>query len=176
MATTLPNTGAIIPAMTEAPDQAVNNAAFTAIDAAIASHLADDVTQVGGVHGLVVSSGVWTPRFGGSTTLGATTYTSQTGTYLRIGNLVYITATLRVSNATGGSGYYVVDNLPYSPSAITDKYYVNISQNLPVPAGTIADVSSGKIWLRIANGSSAIAYANLSIPLVVIISGFYRID
>lgn len=35
MATTLPNTGAIIPAMTEAPDQAVNNAAFTAIDAAI---------------------------------------------------------------------------------------------------------------------------------------------
>jgi hypothetical protein len=35
MATTLPNTGAIIPAMTEPADQAVNNAAFTAIDAAI---------------------------------------------------------------------------------------------------------------------------------------------
>ena len=33
MATTLPNTGAIIPAMTEPADQAVNNAAFTAIDA-----------------------------------------------------------------------------------------------------------------------------------------------
>ena len=32
MATTLPNTGAVIPAMAEAPDQAVNNAAFTAID------------------------------------------------------------------------------------------------------------------------------------------------
>ena len=35
MATTLPNTGAVIPAMTEPADQAVNNAAFTAIDTAI---------------------------------------------------------------------------------------------------------------------------------------------
>ena len=35
MATTLPNTGAIIPAMTEPADQEVNNAAFTAIDTAV---------------------------------------------------------------------------------------------------------------------------------------------
>ena len=35
MATTLPNTGAVIPATGEKPDQAVNNAAFTAIDTAI---------------------------------------------------------------------------------------------------------------------------------------------
>lgn len=45
MATTLPSTGAIIPEMTEAPDQAVNNAAFTAIDAAIASHLAESASK-----------------------------------------------------------------------------------------------------------------------------------
>lgn len=38
MATTLPNTGAVIPAMTEPADQAVNNAAFTAIDTAIGAN------------------------------------------------------------------------------------------------------------------------------------------
>lgn len=51
MATTLPNTGAIIPAMTEAPDQAVNNAAFTAIDAKIGAHLAESATD--NVHGML---------------------------------------------------------------------------------------------------------------------------
>ena len=35
MATTLPNTGAVIPATGEKPDQAVNNAAFAAMDVAI---------------------------------------------------------------------------------------------------------------------------------------------
>ena len=35
MATTLPNTGAVIPAMTDPADQEVNNAAFTAIDTKI---------------------------------------------------------------------------------------------------------------------------------------------
>ena len=52
MATTLPNTGAVIPAMTEPADQAVNNAAFTAIDTAIGAidtaggaHLAETVSQ-----------------------------------------------------------------------------------------------------------------------------------
>lgn len=39
MATTLPNTGAIIPATGEKPDQAINNAAFTAIDTAFAKSL-----------------------------------------------------------------------------------------------------------------------------------------
>ena len=46
MATTLPNTGAVIPAMTEPADQAVNNAAFTAIDAAVGAHLAEMTTQL----------------------------------------------------------------------------------------------------------------------------------
>ena len=41
MATTLPNTGAVIPAMTEPADQAVNSAAFTAIDTKIGAHLAE---------------------------------------------------------------------------------------------------------------------------------------
>ena len=50
MATTLPNTGAIIPAMTEPADQAVNNAAFTAIDTKMGAHLAESATD--NVHGL----------------------------------------------------------------------------------------------------------------------------
>ena len=41
MATTLPNTGAVIPAMAEPADQAVNNAAFTAIDETMGTHWAN---------------------------------------------------------------------------------------------------------------------------------------
>ena len=47
MATTLPNTGAVIPAMTEQADQAVNNAAFAAIDTKIGKLLNSGGTLTG---------------------------------------------------------------------------------------------------------------------------------
>ena len=50
MATTLPNTGAIIPAMTEPADQAINNEAFTAIDTKIGKLLNNGGTLTGAIN------------------------------------------------------------------------------------------------------------------------------
>ena len=108
MATTLPNTGAIIPAMTEAPDQAVNNAAFTAIDAAI---------------GGIIERGVWTPYLAGLTTAGTNTYSVQYGTYYKIGKLVHLNFSIVLTTKdTNMSGYAGIFGLPFTPKG--GSYYV----------------------------------------------------
>jgi len=68
------------------------------IDDELASHLAEDVTQAGGVHGLVVESGVWTPQLRGyEAGDDGNTYEIQNGTYLRIGSIVFFTFEIKLS-------------------------------------------------------------------------------
>lgn len=64
----------------------------------LAAHKAEDVTQAGGVHGLVVESGVWTPQLRGyEAGNDGSTYEKQNGTYLRIGSIVFFTFEIKLS-------------------------------------------------------------------------------
>lgn len=54
--------------------------------------------------------GTWTPSLGGTTT-----YTTQAGSYVKIGRLVYIFAYLNI-NAIGTGSTTVVSGLPFTPS------------------------------------------------------------
>lgn len=62
---------------------------------------------------IVSTSGTWTPTIYGSTTTGATTYTVQSGSYTRIGNVITASFSVTWSSATGTGGV-VVDSLPFS--------------------------------------------------------------
>jgi len=62
----------------------------------------------------VVSS--WTPTIRGSTTAGATTYTTQIGSYTRIGNRVFLQADMTVT-ATTGTGNMQIGGLPFAINA-----------------------------------------------------------
>lgn len=63
--------------------------------------------------------GTWTPtlRFGGATT--GITYTTQTGTYTRIGRMVYARATIALSSNGSASGGATVTGLPFNAAVTT---------------------------------------------------------
>lgn len=59
--------------------------------------------------------GPWTPSFTGS---GVTvTYTSRTGSYQRIGNYVFLNATIVVATSTTTGAKVTVTGLPFTPAA-----------------------------------------------------------
>lgn len=54
------------------------------------------------------TTGTWTPSIGGNAT-----YSSRSGTYTKIGRLVFITATINVSTVGTGS-QYIITGLPFT--------------------------------------------------------------
>ena len=142
----------------------------------VTTHLADNVSDADGAHGLIVNSGTWTPSFGGSTVLGTANYTHRQGSYMRVGNIVYIAASVRITSLTGGSGYFTISGLPFTPSNRVSKYFINIAQTVVASIDNIADVYTNKIWFRSGSGSAAVEYANISSQRDVEVSGIYMID
>jgi hypothetical protein len=63
----------------------------------------------------------WTPTLTGGTVAGATTYTSQLGTYIRIGSLVWVWGNITITAATG-TGNAVIGGLPFSASGASNNY------------------------------------------------------
>lgn len=66
--------------------------------------------------------GTWTPTISGSSTAGTGTYPARTGTYVKIGSLVTVTAYINISNHTG-TGDILLSNLPFTAFATSDVYF-----------------------------------------------------
>lgn len=62
--------------------------------------------------------GGWTPVLRGSGGDGAPTFTARTGTYVKVGNLVFITARITLSSKGGISGSISIDGLPFTATGI----------------------------------------------------------
>jgi len=68
--------------------------------------------------------GTFTPTVSGSTTAGTTTYLLQTGSYTKIGRMVYVNLIVQYSSATG-TGSYRIGGLPFTSSnGISENYAV----------------------------------------------------
>jgi hypothetical protein len=57
--------------------------------------------------------GVWTPELAGGTVAGTPTYSANTGSYVRIGALVFVTVRLAWTSLGGLNGIAIVDGLPF---------------------------------------------------------------
>lgn len=68
-----------------------------------------------------VDKGTFTPTLIGGSTAGSTTYSNQNGYYTRIGNLVFVTADIAISAATG-TGAVTLGNLPFTINNQTNGY------------------------------------------------------
>ena len=70
--------------------------------------------------------GTWTPNLGGNAT-----YTTQVGTYTRVGRLVFFTGYIKVNVLGSGSPYLIVD-LPFTAvnDVIGSSVYVSVWKNL----------------------------------------------
>jgi len=97
----------------------------SAVSQALAAHKAETVSQEGGVHGLEVEEGTWTPYFYGTTVSGNNQYSRQLGRYIRIGKQVTAILSLELSsidpNMSGslriGGLPYAVKNVAYLPNS-----------------------------------------------------------
>jgi hypothetical protein len=85
--------------------------------------------------------GTWTPVVIGSSTAGSATYSSQGGTYLKIGGLVFFRCFIGWSSGTG-SGQLIVTGLPFTCSGYTA---VTISYPNNINAGTNNYIANGFI-------------------------------
>jgi hypothetical protein len=62
--------------------------------------------------------GTWNPKITGNSAAFGQTYTSQLGRYTKIGNYVYLTYDVHLSDAGSPQGtYMVLGNLPFTPAA-----------------------------------------------------------
>lgn len=60
-------------------------------------------------------SGTFTPTIAGTTSAGTATYTTQSGQYTRIGDVVHFSLSVKYSGATG-TGLLLIKGLPFTPS------------------------------------------------------------
>ena len=99
--------------------------------------------------------GTWTPTYYGSSTAGTTTYTSQAGTYVKIGNSVYCECLLTWTAKTG-TGDGLVGGFPFAVDSYTTDsralFYIGAYSGYSI-TGTLSGVVQ-------ASGTNLILYSN----------------
>ncbi len=91
--------------------------------------------------------GTWTPSWGGTGGNPTNTYSTQTGTYTKIGNRVTCFCEIATATTSGGSGNLRILGLPFTVSSglsLKADYAVTFLANFPsggVGSGTLATLS-----------------------------------
>ena len=103
--------------------------------------------------------GTWTPyiNFGGNAV--GLTYSSRTGNYVRVGNLVWVSADIRLSAKGSSTGTVRIDGLPYTASAtaapgIANIIWYNMASNFVFVSGA---VTANDVYVLLVGYSAAAA-------------------
>jgi len=113
--------------------------------------------------------GTWTPTltFGGVDT--GNVYGAQEGTYTKIGNTVYVTASVRLTTLGSGTGNAEISGLPFTVSAGSEKgggtasYYIALTSLTSAPViragtgGTVLEIRDGT-----ATATNRITHSNFT--------------
>lgn len=111
---------------------------------------------------LFMKSGTWTPTYFGLGTAGATTYTTQQGNYVRIGNVVFAQFEVTWTAATG-TGTAAV-GLPFTAAATMEFPMPIWTSNVTFSAGTpygIVNTSSNYMVIGSPTTNAATATSNV---------------
>lgn len=123
----------------------------------------------------ILSSGTFTPTLVGATTAGTGTYTTQVGTYTRVGNLVLFTVDIAWSAHTG-TGTMSITGLPFSSAqlATCPLSYSTLTFS-GIPAGKIS-ANSSTIDLTYATSGAAAAGIAMDTAASFTFSGVYLVS
>lgn len=146
------------------------------------AHKAETVTQSGGVHGLYLEEGVFTPRLTGSAGSNNHVYSKQIGRYQRIGNKVFITIEMEITQLDPNfRGTVNITELPFSVgekmSALSIGYIggINLSNFYFVSLAVYATlIRIFKYTQSVPNGGY-IYYADFSAPFKILASGIIEL-
>ena len=99
--------------------------------------------------------GTWSPtpsRETSAPTLG--TYTSRSGSYIKIGNVVWINCYFRMDAISGGSGSWTITNLPFEPLTGGNNTAQSLFANYNYINGTDQTASNGNVCRWQANNTA----------------------
>lgn len=162
-------------------DEKLSNAAGQ-IKQRFASHKAENVTDGGGVHGLRIESGSFTPYITGSTGMGtfAPTYTEQSGWYVKVNNLVKFGLRLTVSSFTGDvSGIFRIGGLPFVSNVRVGLLVSHVANMKSDPSVLTAVTVQGQPFIALGKmlanlGVSAFQVTDMGTNFDISITGEYR--
>jgi hypothetical protein len=122
--------------------------------------------------------GTWTPTIRGSATLGTGTYTTQQGTYTKIGNTVRFQAEI-VWTAHTGSGQLEVSSYPFTSTAESSPISLSFYGGPTFTSGNFiqayknpSDTTSGTAQTSSASSFASVAISNAG---TVQVSGVYKV-
>jgi len=97
-----------------------------------------------GDSGTSISTGSFTPTISGSSSAGTTSYISQSGSYVKIGNIVFVSGTVSYSAATG-TGSLQIASLPFTINAgvFCTGSVVTTGLTFPVGSTSLSILGSG---------------------------------
>jgi hypothetical protein len=141
-----------------------------------------DITAAGGV---IPQEGTWTPAFSGGITAGDTTYTTQVGSYEKIGRQVTIRGRITVNLLGTLDGNVSMTGLPFTSSADANSFgavHFCYGGNLVITTGSnpsgYVNVGTATVTLRIWNvstGTSKYDDLNLTDGADFMFSGTYYV-
>ena len=76
--------------------------------------------------------GTWTPSYAGAGSAPTISYATQTGSYVKVGNLVHVQGRIRTNSTSGGSGNLLLGGLPFTTLSTSEHFsslHVGYSQN-----------------------------------------------
>jgi hypothetical protein len=122
--------------------------------------------------------GTWTPVIRGSSTAGTGTYTTQQGTYTKIGNSVRFQAYIEWTAHTG-SGQLEVTGYPFTSTAETTPISLSFYGGPTFVSGNFiqAYVNPSNTVSGTAQTTSASAFSSVGVPStgIYIVSGIYKV-
>lgn len=147
------------------------------------THLAESVTDVGGVHNFAIESGNFTPQiqFGGESV--GISYSVQNGKYTKVGTLLSYQVDITLSSKGTSVGLATLQGFPFALSSANNaRGAVAIARvaNITYPAGvtSLAFEAAGSSITGIGSGLgfTTIADDNFADNSVLRMSGFYITD
>lgn len=121
--------------------------------------------------------GTFTPTYFGSTTAGATTYSTQVGVYTRVGNMVFIAGVVGWTGATGtGSGR--IGGMPFTANGATYYPMAFLNNNYATAAGGSLNpaVAPGSTYIELfysVAASGSFTAAPMDTVAIVYFGGVY---
>ena len=122
--------------------------------------------------------GTWTPTLTGYSGGSTQTYSTQTGYYTKIGNMVYADFHVRLSNKGNISGSYsLIQGLPYqhagsrAGSAIFNAFW-DTGSAISSLMGELGGGAPDNVWITYISGTSNTSYSYMNTSLLTNTTGF----
>ncbi len=152
--------------------------ATTAATGAFTTLTATSIALSGGTTLSNYTEGTFTPSAYGAGTAGSPTFSTQQGTYTRVGRIVYYIIRLNFSNLGGMVGAIRLSGLPFTATSRVGQAEHGETTGLAASTYTFASFvqpSTSEVWLykQGSGGTSTVVNTDLTNTTALYITGFY---